>query len=237
MSVQTAGKSHPGRVMGINQDRFLIKSFPLDRVLLVLADGLGGQAHGEVAAETAVETLAAFKPEEGDPGAQLVRLVEEADRSIELRSRERSDLEEMGTTLIAASLDQDSAHWVHVGDSRLYRLRRGVLCQISKDQTMAQFLLDEGQIEPHELPGHPLRNLMEQCLGGGEVEVAGGSFDLEPGDTVMLCSDGLYNEVGDKEIQEVLSSPKGLEEQVEALIQAALAAVGRDNISVVAGRT
>ncbi len=233
MKIKASGGSHIGLVREVNQDRYLIKRFSEDSVLLAVADGLGGQSRSEVAAALALESLASFDSGYGDPLAELVR---EADRAIEARAGERADLSEIGTTLTAAVINAGSVQWTHVGDSRLYHLRQGRLDQVSKDQTMAQFLLDEGQIEESELRGHPLRNLLEQSVGGGDVEVASGRFGMEPGETVLLCSDGLYSEVTEKRIEALLSSPDKLKDQVDSLIREALSTGGRNNITVVAGR-
>ncbi|HSA88297.1 MAG TPA: PP2C family serine/threonine-protein phosphatase [Burkholderiales bacterium] len=211
-------------------------------VLMAVADGLGGHMHGELAAQMAIDVLgAAFgaeaRPRLADPAAFLERSLAAGHAAI-VREAERQHLAEHPRTVIAACVVQDGeVHWTHVGDCRFYLLRAGGVLARSRDHTLVQRLVDEGRIPDEAAGTHPHRNRLLQCLGGYEAPqlepVA--SVALAPGDVVLLCSDGFWGPLGQRDIvQALLSRP--LEQAIAGLVATAEAnaSFDCDNISVVA---
>ena len=225
-----AGLSSPGKKEQ-NEDRFLIKKLCPDMIFLALADGLGGQPAGHIAAQTAIQAVENFIPCSGEIEKEMGELILKADDSVTARSKDDPALEYMGTTLTIALFDKDRIFWAHVGDARIYHLKENELFQITLDQTMAQFLVEEGEITREEAMKHPMQNFLAQSLGGGGCEPQTGSFQVTPGEIVMLCSDGLYSEINAQQIVEILSSKKNLKEKICLLVSAANDAGGHDNIT------
>ena len=224
-----------------NEDRVGHWSTP-EAALMVVADGLGGHLHGEVAAEIAVELLgAAFlreaQPRVEDPGAFLARALGAAHAAI-LREGERLDLPETPRTVIVACLVQDGhAFWTHVGDCRLYLIREGRIVTRTRDHTVVQQLLDQGRIREEAIASHPERNRLLQCLGG-YVDLNGEPAQrarLAKGDVLLLCSDGFWGPLTQRQMIHALVS-RGLEVAVPELAELAelRAGLGADNVSAVA---
>ena len=225
---------HRGLVKKDNQDLFLVKKFDDGCILLAVADGLGGMVGGKRAAETAKECLKNFNPECQAVEAHIEELMQEANRRIMETVEKEPNLEGMGTTLTAACVRNGTVCWAHVGDSRLYLFRGDELRQITEDDTMAGFLLSEGELTKEEARIHPGNKLVFQCIGGsGEFEADTGNFKVEAGDLLLFSTDGLHDEVPEEEIVSALRSDKDLEEKTDDLLSAALAAGGKDNIAVV----
>jgi len=225
---------HQGLVKDDNQDLFFVKEFEDGSILLAVADGLGGMVGGKRAAEMAKESLNNFNPECQTVEAHIEELMQEANRRIMETVEKEPDLEGMGTTLTAACVRNGIACWAHVGDSRLYLFRRDELHQITEDDTMAGFLLSEGQLTKEEARIHPGNKFVFQCIGGsGEFEANTGNFKVQPGDLLLFSTDGLHDEVPEEEIVSTLKSDNDLKEKLEALLSAALAAGGKDNIAMV----
>ena len=155
-----------GLVRKSNEDRYLIKNFTDKSVLLAIADGLGGEAAGDYAAEMLKGKLTDLNHISKDKEqSELEQLAREIDRAIYTEGQENGALEGMGTTLIGVLLRDRIAYWVHVGDSRLYLLRNGKLTQVTEDQTLARFLLEESEITPEQLPTHYSRHVMDVTFG------------------------------------------------------------------------
>lgn len=224
-----------------NEDRVAHWTSP-GAVLMAVADGLGGHLHGELAAQLAIDVLgAAFaaeaRPVLADPAAFLERSLTAAHAAI-VREADRQDLAEHPRTVLAACVVQDGqVHWTHVGDCRFYLLRAGGVLARSRDHTLVQQLVDEGRL-PEEAAGtHPLRNRLLECLGGYETPslepVA--SARLAPEDVVLLCSDGFWGPLDQRELARALVS-RPLDQAIPELVAAAEAGAGIDcdNISVVA---
>lgn len=224
-----------------NEDRVGHWTAP-DAVLMAVADGLGGHLHGELAAQIAIDVLgAAFAAEAGhrlaDPGDFLVRAFAAAHGAI-LREAERQRFPENPRTVIAACVVQDGhAFWSHVGDCRFYLLRTGRVLARSRDHTVVQRLVDEGRIREEAVATHPHRNRLLQCLGGyqdpGIEPVA--SAQLAREDILLLCSDGLWGPLSQRQLMHALLS-RPLGEAIPELVALAEASAGPDcdNISAVA---
>jgi serine/threonine protein phosphatase PrpC len=213
-----------------------------DAVLLAVADGLGGHLHGELAAQIAMDVLgAAFAAEArnrlADPGDFLVRAFAAVHGAI-LREAERQRFPENPRTVIAACVVQDGhAFWSHVGDCRFYLLRTGRVLARSRDHTVVQRLVDEGRIREEAVATHPHRNRLLECLGGYQaphIEPVT-SAQLAPEDILLLCSDGLWGPLSQRQLMHALLS-RPLGEAIPELVALAEASAGPDcdNISVVA---
>ena len=242
MKIAVFHDSRIGR-RSMNQDR-LAWAQSDHAVLLVVADGMGGHRHGEVAAQLAVQHLAqTFSslavPRLDDPRRFLAEGLQGAHRAINDYAAQRTiPLDDAPrTTCVACILQDGAALWAHVGDSRLYHVRQGHTVTRTIDHSRVQMLLDAGQITPEEALVHPHRNLVFSCLGGDQpprIDV-GAAVRLEAGDILALCSDGAWGPTGER-FPAAFALP--LERAVPFLLDAAEAAAGPtcDNLTLLALR-
>ena len=243
LRLNSAALSDVGRKRAKNEDSFAADP---ELGLYAVADGMGGHVGGEVASQLAIETLrrALAKAPDAEFLAQpsvanrrrllqwLVQTVQAINGAIYGRAQEDPRLRGMGCTLDVALIRGDGVFTAHVGDSRIYVLREGTLYQLTEDHNFAQMLLAEGIISKEEVAKHPQRNMLTRGLGPfPTVQVDSAFFELSAGDVFLLCSDGLYGEVADEKLKPLLSHPP--ETAARELIQAALDAGGRDNITAV----
>ena len=227
--------SDPGRVRPNNEDAVL-----LDPALglVVVADGMGGSNAGEVAARTCCEVVrAAVADSAADPLAtareRLQAAVLAANRAVFERAWLEPSLRGMATTVVAALLGPRHVTVAHVGDSRLYRLRQGQLMQLTHDHSLVQEHIDAGLLTPQDARATDYRNLVTCAIGiAPRVEVDVADFELQPGDTLLLCTDGLTDLLTDDELAHLLCHAGALDSAAARLVQAANAAGGRDNVSV-----
>ena len=228
------GITHIGLVRKSNGDRYLIKELKDKSVLIAVADGLGVEVAGDYAAEILREKLAGLNHiSKKNEQPELDQLAREIDRVIYTEGQENSALEGMGSTLVGVLLRDRIAYWVHVGDSRLYLLRDGTLTQVTEDQTLARFLLEEGEITSEQLPTHYSRHVMDQCVGCGYAQPETGYMDLLAGDLLVLSTDGLHREIPTNTLKSILNMNTNLEIKARELVKTALGAGGKDNITVV----
>ena len=220
-----------GRVRSNNQDSSLV-ALPL----FAVADGMGGHAAGEVASRLALDTLRNSITDQSLES--LVAGVKLANTRVFEMSHTDPSMRGMGTTLCAVALVTIDGHErlavVNVGDSRVYVLQDGALIQVSEDHSLVESMVRQGTITPEQAKVHPQRNILTRALGiDGEVGVD--SWEVAPfsGDRYLLCSDGLFNEVTDDRIAEVLTDNEDPQEAAEILVQMANEGGGRDNITVV----
>lgn len=230
--MKTVALTHIGFVREKNEDRYLIKELTDGSLLLAVADGMGGEVAGDYAAELIIKKIGHRQPHPLKNDWQLSQLVKEADRSVYNEVKNNSALAGMGSTVTCALLRNDLLIWAHVGDSRLFVQRNQELIQLTKDQNMAQFLLDEGEITAEEARHHPFQNQLDQCVGCGECNPDRGHLEIESEKLVMLTTDGLHSEVPAETISSLLAIPTDIETKAESLIKAALDAGGKDNITV-----
>jgi serine/threonine protein phosphatase PrpC len=203
--------------------------------LLAVADGMGGHAAGEVASAVAIGALVAL--DEDLPGNDLIAILREAveDANQRLREMVTADpaLEGMGTTLTALLWAGRRLGLAHVGDSRCYLLRDGVLAQITHDHTLVQTLVDEGRLSPEEASSHPQRSLITRALDGrGEVELDLSIRESRVGDRYLLCTDGLSGVVSEQTMLEALHEPDPVR-SCEQLVELALRGGGPDNVTCI----
>ena len=149
------------------------------------------------------------------------------------KPKKNPDLKGMGSTLVGILLRNGFAHWVHVGDSRLYILRDRVLRQVTEDQTFARFLLEEGEITAEQVPTHYSRHIMDQCVGCGIAEPETGRFEVRDKDLLILSTDGLHKQISFETLISLLNSDTSIKTKAQSLLQAAIDAGGKDNISIV----
>ena len=195
-----------------NQDR-VAYSYSKDAVLLVVADGMGGHYHGEVAAQITVQMIADMfqkhaRPHIKDPHRFLSAAMISGHEAILDYTTKHNLMESPRTTCVAAILQQDHAYWAHVGDSRLYMFRGMRMVTRTKDHSKVQQLYDEGKISEAELHTHPERNKIYNCLGGflpPDVDL-GKRMPIRDGDTLVLCSDGVWGVLSEAEIASILDT-------------------------------
>ncbi|MCX5284463.1 MULTISPECIES: Stp1/IreP family PP2C-type Ser/Thr phosphatase [unclassified Streptomyces] len=231
LSLRFAAGSHKGMIREGNED----SGYAGPR-LLAIADGMGGQAAGEVASSEVISTIVAL--DDDVPGSDILTslgtAVQRANDQLRLMVEEDPQLEGMGTTLTALLWTGQRLGLVHVGDSRAYLLRDGVLTQITQDHTWVQRLVDEGRITEEEATTHPQRSLLMRALGSGDhVEPDLSIREVRAGDRYLICSDGLSGVVSHQTMEETLASYQGPQETVQELIQLALRGGGPDNITVI----
>lgn len=238
MKWETAFLSDPGRIRQNNEDAPLVRA---DLGLFAVADGMGGHAAGEVASHLAIETLVASAMEAG-PGLGAVELVgafDRANRAILDQSIAEPATRGMGTTLsvLAVNGRHDGALLAHIGDSRLYRWRGGKLQQLTRDHTWVQEHIDAGVLTPEQARNHPFASVLTRVLGttataAPDIE----RLAVEKGDLFLLCSDGLTGMLEAETIAAILGADLTIDETARALVDAANAAGGADNITVVLAR-
>lgn len=227
------GQSHIGKKRQSNEDRFLVRHLENDQgLLLAVADGMGGEAGGEIAAQIAIDLFSQSRIAQRATEGDLSQIIEQANRQIMQRAENETGFEDMGTTATVVLVRRDTAYWSHVGDSRFYHFRKGLLKQISSDHTFVQELVDDGTLSREQADRHPLRNMLDQCVGCGPLKAESGRFALMAGDRLLLCSDGLVKHLSDQQIKAVLESGTA-RQTVESLVDQALDAGGEDNVTVV----
>lgn len=231
----TAAKSAVGLVRAGNEDSALTS-----RSLIAVADGMGGHAAGEVASRIAISTLA----KESEVFANIDFDLESADdlyaaapslidATIAEYAIENPELAGMGTTLSALFLRDGAVAALHIGDSRIYRLRGNAFEQLSTDHTVIQELLDQGAITEADVATHPQRSVLTQVLmGDGRNQIALSIYEVKADDRFLLCSDGLTTALGDKEIKAILKG-KARGAAVDALVEGAYANGAPDNVTVI----
>jgi serine/threonine protein phosphatase PrpC len=189
-----------------NQDRLGHWRTP-DAVLLVVADGMGGHAHGEVAAELTMRFIAAaFKreaqPRLADPDLFLFRAVGRSHGMLLREARALGLAESPRTTVVACVVQEGRAYWSHVGDSRLYLVRKGEVLVRTRDHTLVQQLVDEGKLRDEDAGAHPGRNRLLQCVGGAQAPRISPTAHarLERDDVMLLCTDGFWGPLRERQI-------------------------------------
>lgn len=229
MQRQSLGHAtHVGLVRDHNEDNLLI-----DPPLYAVCDGMGGHLAGEVASEIAVDTLRRLAPRSADAD-KLERAVEEANLAIIRAVGTGQGREGMGTTCTAAILDGERLAIAQVGDSRAYLLHAGNLQQLTRDHSLVADLVDSGEITQEEARTHPWRSYITRALGlDSRIQPDIFELNVSLGDRLMLCSDGLYAMVEDRDIERILAATPDAQNAADLLIEAALSHGGSDNITVI----
>jgi len=236
--VQAACASDVGRVRQNNEDNCLAA---LDRNLLIVSDGMGGHQAGELASKAMVTVLPQLIERRlASLGSARNRVIELALREaiLEFSQRLRAEsagqpgLKGMGATVALVLLRGQEAHLAHMGDSRIYLFRQGRLTQLTEDHSIVALLLKHGDITPEQVQDHPARGRLSRFVGmEGEVYPDVQTIKLQDGDQLLLCTDGLTNMITDEHIAQVLQANAEPGTACQALIAAANAAGGRDNVT------
>jgi serine/threonine protein phosphatase PrpC len=247
MTFQAHGITNVGRVRSENQDRILA----LDALgCFAVFDGMGGQRCGDVAAGIGLTVFQNYIESSGNPAEvtwpfgynlnlsldanRLLTSIRLANRQVASHADRDPKCAGMGTTVAAVLYRGGRLAIANVGDSRVYRLRGGELEQFSTDDTMAALMVSKGVIAPQSVPAHPMRGVLMQAIGlHGEVEVHIREEDMQSGDMILLCSDGLYGVLDAAAITAILSRTSPVAERTSDLIEGALAGGAPDNVSVV----
>lgn len=232
----TVATTDVGKQRGHNEDAVATESIG-ETTLLAVADGMGGHAAGDVASQLAIETLTRVLNESPETltdteecRTALSAAVDQANTAVyeEADQRQQSS---MGTTLVAGLVRNDEAVIANVGDSRAYEIDSGSIEQVTVDQSLVQELVEQGEITEEEAKTHPQRNVISQALGT-EVTVDPDFYQISLDGTLLLCSDGLTEEVDDEKIHRVVSQSDGLSDAAKSLVTRANNNDGSDNITV-----
>ncbi len=250
-----AAQSHPGKKRENNEDRFLLAGFSTESshipvYLAIVADGIGGHQAGEVAAQITVDTIHTemAKYTDGDPLPLMRNAVIEAGRAVLSESEGQPQYKGMGSTAVVAFTINTRLYTASVGDSRIYILQEGHIQQATVDHTWVQEAVDYGIISPDEAKNHPQSHVLRRHIGGRELpepdfrlrlkdaetdqqSLSNQGTTLNPGDRILLCSDGLTDLVEDMEIFQILKGTHP-DRSVSKLIDLALGRGGDDNITV-----
>jgi PPM family protein phosphatase len=248
LRVVVAALTDKGRVRSHNEDAYLL--YDLDQkerredrgnwtvgdrgILLAVSDGMGGAAAGEIASAVSCDALLSelLKDEgPGGPGDRLRRVVHRASKRVREEAK-RPGRRGMGATLTTAMFCGTIVHLAQIGDSRAYLIRDGKIRQVTHDQSYVQMLIDEGLMTPEEAEHSPQKSVLLQAMGQpGDLRVDLGRLGIQTGDRLLLCSDGLTNAISDEQILSLAG--QNVAESCRALVDAANAAGGPDNITVV----
>ncbi len=224
--IRSAASTNVGRVHSLNEDS--LGAAPEHGVWLV-ADGMGGHAAGEVASRVARDTMLA----QIETGEDLRSATLAAHAAVVQEAAGNEAQKGMGTTSVALQIRGTQCEMVWVGDSRGYLFRSGELTQLTKDHSFMQLLIDRQHLTPEQARTHPKRNVVTQVLGYGDPVPDSVTCALQEGDVLMLCSDGLYDELSDVEIGAIMGAEADLQKCVDELVLTACEKGGRDNISTV----
>lgn len=243
MTPRIAGLTDVGAVRAANQDAIdWLISDDNRQALLVVADGMGGYQGGEIASQIAVDTVmeslrACLVPaapfQSAEPEEAMRVAINLANERIQERRATEPELARMGTTLVIAWVIDGEAHIAHLGDSRCYLVHENELRCLTRDDTVVQNMLEDGSIQPDDVPHVPFRNVLTRALGASSAHASYQRARLVPGDYLLLCSDGLTEALPEADWIPLMSGPKSAEEKARALVNASLDNEAPDNVSVV----
>lgn len=232
-----------GLIRPRNEDNFLLKIYG-SMMVAAVADGMGGEAHGEIASQLAVETIAKnFENKKArlTPEKLVIDSLKRSHKKIRLKGESLDNSPKMGTTCTLAAITPApgngrlKVHLGHIGDSRMYLVEQDGIRQMSTDHTMVQKLLEVGALKPDEVEHFVHKNVIYKSLGGNEdllldpVE----EFDLPKGSILLMCSDGFSNYIKAEEMQRILQAKESLEEACHYMVDLANYRGGDDNITVI----
>jgi protein phosphatase len=219
-----------GRKRRRNEDAYVCEP-----PLFAIADGMGGAQAGEVASRLAAAALKESRADEGGED-RIQDLIQEANRRVYARSSTDPNTSGMGTTITVALVENGNVAFGHVGDSRAYLIRDGRMEQVTEDHSLVNELMKSGKLSREEAETHPQRSVITRALGTDpDVDVDTFTIEAKAGDVFLLCSDGLTDMVGEREIQELVEGNRDdIDAALKALVKAANRSGGEDNITVVA---
>ncbi len=220
-----------GRMRPINEDSYYAPTE--GERFCAVADGMGGHNAGEVASALAIRVFSDhMRAAEHITAESLCAAVERANEAVYQTALDNEGMSGMGTTFSALALREETAYIAHVGDSRIYLVRRGAILQVTTDHTLVEQMVQKGLITPREARFHPRRNIITRALGTEpSVQVDVMQMDVFPGDAFFLCSDGMTNYVEEREILAAAMSEGDWQEKLKHLVSTALENGGADNIT------
>lgn len=226
-----------GRRRKLNQDYIYTSQQPIGNLpnVFIVADGMGGHNAGDYASKYTIETIVEeiSGSQEKLPARILGKAIEVANERIRCRANEDKNLSGMGTTVVAATCIGSTMEVANVGDSRLYVVNSGIR-QITRDHSLVEEMVRMGGINRSEARNHPDKNIITRAVGASDtVNVDFFSVELEKGDIVLMCSDGLTNMLEDQEIQKIMNSHQSIRDKAQELVKAANNNGGKDNIAVI----
>lgn len=236
--LKTFSKTDIGRKRKLNQDAVYTSEQPVGNLpnLFLVADGMGGHNAGDFASKITVETITARIAEsvEQEPARLLEDAIAAANAAVRKKALEDPALEGMGTTIVAACCSGALLHAANVGDSRLYLVRDKRIHQITRDHSWVEEMVRRGGLDREEARNHPDKNIITRAVGAEDtVDPDFYTVNLEEGDMILMCTDGLTNMLEDREILNILEASRDIVEMAEELVRAANEKGGRDNISVI----
>lgn len=233
--MKTFSLTDVGRVRESNQDYVYTSESPVGNLpnLFIVADGMGGHNAGDFASKYTVEQIVAYI--ENAPMTNPVDLIRgalnKANASLMAQAKSDTTLAGMGTTVVIATIIQDCMYVANIGDSRLYLLR-DELEQITRDHSLVQEMVRMGEMDASEAKSHPDKNIITRAVGAfEELEIDFFEQKVQPGDLILMCTDGLSNMVDDISIRQLIETGRDVVEKVQHLIEAANRGGGKDNIT------
>ncbi|WP_071517613.1 PP2C family serine/threonine-protein phosphatase [Geitlerinema sp. PCC 9228] len=239
MTPEFAGRTDTGLVRSVNQDGYYMD--PQGKFFIV-ADGMGGHASGDEASRLALEAFQSYFRENWDTPADTPTLIRQgfnaANQAILQVQQDNPEKADMGTTAVLVMVREEQWWWANLGDSRLYRWRQGQLQQLTRDHTLVARALATGSLSWEQAREHPLRHVLYKCLGREDLgenleKVDVESFEVAVGDRLLLCSDGLTEEITDAELAECFQGEASCEKRAADAIELAKKRGGSDNITVI----
>ena len=237
--MKTFSMTHVGQRSETNQDYMYTSETSVGRLpdLFLVADGMGGHAAGDYASRFTVEKIVEYvtESEESEPVTVLGEAVRYANEHLLAEANADASKAGMGTTIVAAVVVGDKLYTANVGDSRLYVINQERITQITRDHSLVEEMVQSGKLQKEEMRTHPNKNIITRALGTNpEVKADCFEIEVEEGDVLLLCSDGLSNMMEDKTIEAIIKkNPEDMEQAARQLVDEANKAGGKDNISVV----
>ncbi|MGN1295309.1 MAG: protein phosphatase 2C domain-containing protein [Bacilli bacterium] len=233
-------KTDPGLVRPNNEDSACIVENKSGDLFLMVLDGMGGHCRGDAASHLAMEIISEKMLNTdkflsySSMKTTLLKTIKKANKEVNLLGSSKLEYLDMGTTLCLVAIRKDKTLLCNVGDSRCYIMINGQLCQVSEDQTYVQFLYKTGKIKKEEMDTHPKRHVLMNALGTYPSLSVATTEITNAYDAILLCSDGLYNMLSDREIEEVLNIETiSTSDKIDLLINRANKKGGKDNIAIV----
>lgn len=239
--IKSVSKTDIGKLRQLNQDFVFTSEYPLGTLdnLFVVADGMGGHKAGDYASKCAVQTIIEMctKSKGEKMVTAVTKAIEEANARIRRKAMEDENMIGMGTTLVLATVSDDTLTVANVGDSRLYVISEEGINQITRDHSLVEEMIRMGGIDRVSARNHPDKNIITRALGAASsVNVDFFEVTLKNNDLILMCSDGLSNMIEDSDIQKIVMNGNSLESIANELINTANNNGGRDNISVILAR-
>lgn len=239
--MEIAHRTHIGLVRDLNEDSLHLFRTKCKKIVAIVADGMGGHQAGDIASQQTVKIMErylaplSFRNSTDEKSNHLLTAVGKANEQVYAMAMRNNQYQGMGTTVVAAIVDEQEVILAHVGDSRAYMLHHGGLYQLTEDHSYVNMLQKHGQITAEEAKNHPQRNMIVRAVGtSDEVEVDLITTPWKRNDILLICSDGLTTMVSEREIGQVLSQAgESMEEKADQLIEMALRAGGKDNVSLI----